>query len=189
MLCGHLPQFTWKVDQNRNLAKFEHCSESFVWPIGSHIWSLFAPIHMKSWPIVKLFAPKQFYPPLFGPKISFWFIFSLNYNVPIFINIYIYLTLNYPYLGIIAINWPDLTIFFLYRYSSIETFRAIGTINHGYIAFQRIGGYRKCCHECSLGVYCIPCTKYVRGILWFSRRSAAASASAATSADTSSFSR
>ena len=33
--------------------------------------------------------------------------------------------------------------------------------------------------------YCIPCTKYVRGILWFSRRYAAASASA----DTSSFSR
>ena len=36
--------------------------------------------------------------------------------------------------------------------------------------------------------YCIPRTKYVRGILWFSRRSAA-SASAAASADTSSFSR
>ena len=38
---------------------------------------------------------------------------------------------------------------------------------------------------------CIPRTKYVRGILWFSRRSAAASASAASaaSADTSSFSR
>ena len=35
---------------------------------------------------------------------------------------------------------------------------------------------------------CIPRTKYVRGILWFSRRSAAASAAAA-SADTSSFSR
>ena len=33
--------------------------------------------------------------------------------------------------------------------------------------------------------YCIPRTKYVRGILWFSRRYAAASASA----DTSSFSR
>ena len=37
---------------------------------------------------------------------------------------------------------------------------------------------------------CIPRTKYVRGILWFSRRYAAASASAsAASADTSSFSR
>ena len=37
---------------------------------------------------------------------------------------------------------------------------------------------------------CIPRTKYVRGILWFSRRYAAASASAASaSADTSSFSR
>ena len=35
---------------------------------------------------------------------------------------------------------------------------------------------------------CIPRTKYVRGILWFSRRYATA-ASAAASADTSSFSR
>ena len=41
--------------------------------------------------------------------------------------------------------------------------------------------------------YCIPRTKYVRGILWFSRRYAAAAAAAASaaaaSADTSSFSR
>ena len=27
---------------------FKHCSESLIYPIGSHIWSLFAPIHMKS---------------------------------------------------------------------------------------------------------------------------------------------
>ena len=32
--------------------RFEHCSEPL--PIGSHIWSLFSPIHMKSWPKVKL---------------------------------------------------------------------------------------------------------------------------------------
>ena len=43
-------------------------------------------------------------------------------------------------------------------------------------------------------VYCIPRTKYVRGILWFSRRSAAsasvsAASTASASADTSSFSR
>ena len=38
--------------------------------------------------------------------------------------------------------------------------------------------------------HCIPRTKYVRGILWFSRRYAASAASAsAASADTSSFSR
>ena len=35
-------------------SRFEHCSESLIWPIGSHSWSLFAPIHMKSWPRVKL---------------------------------------------------------------------------------------------------------------------------------------
>ena len=28
-------------------------------------------------------------------------------------------------------------------------------IIHGDIAFQRIGGYRKCCHECSLCVYLV----------------------------------
>ena len=33
---------------------FEHCSESLVWPLGSHIWSLFASIHMQIWPKVKL---------------------------------------------------------------------------------------------------------------------------------------
>ena len=90
----YLPQFTWKVDQNRNkvkfesvrtllritclghrksnlviicpnshkklikseirsiLSRFEHCSESLIYPIGSHIWSLLAPIHTKSWPKV-----------------------------------------------------------------------------------------------------------------------------------------
>ena len=35
--------------------------------------------------------------------------------------------------------------------------------------------------NCEL-LYCIPRTKYVRGILWFSRRYAAASASASASA-------
>ena len=28
--------------------------DSLVWSIGIHIWSLFAPIHIKSWPKVKL---------------------------------------------------------------------------------------------------------------------------------------
>ena len=32
---------------------FEHCSKSLIHPPKSHIWSLFAPIHMKSWPNVK----------------------------------------------------------------------------------------------------------------------------------------
>ena len=32
----------------------EDYSESLVWPLGSHIWSSFTQIHMKSWPKVKL---------------------------------------------------------------------------------------------------------------------------------------
>ena len=51
-------------------------------------------------------------------------------------------------------------IFTLDRYSSIETAPLCKilehrTIMHGDIAFQRIGGYIKCCHECSLGVYLV----------------------------------
>ena len=53
-------------------------------------------------------------------------------------------------------------IFTLARYSSIETapmckmFKMSNrTIIHGETAFQRIGGYIKCCHECSLGVYLV----------------------------------
>ena len=36
---------------------YEHCSESLVWPLGSHICSLFSSIHMKSWPKIKLGQP------------------------------------------------------------------------------------------------------------------------------------
>ena len=36
------------------LSRFEYCLELLIKPIGSHIWSLFAPIHMKSWPKLKL---------------------------------------------------------------------------------------------------------------------------------------
>ena len=48
-------------------------------------------------------------------------------------------------------------IFTLHRYSSIMTaplskFESNRTISHGYMVYQIIGGYRKCCHECSLGV-------------------------------------
>ena len=29
-------------------SQFKHCSKSLIWPLGSHSWSLFAQIHMKS---------------------------------------------------------------------------------------------------------------------------------------------
>ena len=35
-------------------SQFKHCSKSLIWPLGSHIWSLFAQIHMQSWPKSKL---------------------------------------------------------------------------------------------------------------------------------------
>ena len=31
-------------------SQFKHCSKSLIWLLGSHIWSLFAQIHMNSWP-------------------------------------------------------------------------------------------------------------------------------------------
>ena len=33
-------------------SQFKHCSKSLIWPLGSHSWSLFAQIHMKSLPKV-----------------------------------------------------------------------------------------------------------------------------------------
>ena len=33
---------------------FEHCSESLIWPLGSHACSLIVPFHMKSWTKLKL---------------------------------------------------------------------------------------------------------------------------------------
>ena len=43
-----------KSEIRSSSSRFEHCSESLIQPIGSHIWSLFAPIHKKSIPKVKL---------------------------------------------------------------------------------------------------------------------------------------
>ena len=34
--------------------RFKHCSESLTWPLGSHIRSLVAQIHIESWPKLKL---------------------------------------------------------------------------------------------------------------------------------------
>ena len=41
-------------NSHANWSQFEHGSKSLVWPLGSHIWSLLAPIHMQSFPKVKL---------------------------------------------------------------------------------------------------------------------------------------
>ena len=59
VISGHyLPPFTFTKSEIRlSWSRFEHCSESLVYPIGSHVWSLFAAIHMtvdQMWNYVKL---------------------------------------------------------------------------------------------------------------------------------------
>ena len=54
IICPNSHEKLTKSEINSNSSRFEHCSESLIWPIESHIWSLFAPIHMKIWPKVKL---------------------------------------------------------------------------------------------------------------------------------------
>ena len=49
----YLPQFTWKVDQKQNYVGSNIAQNHFS-SICSLIWSLFATIHMKSWPKTKL---------------------------------------------------------------------------------------------------------------------------------------
>ena len=49
----HIKKLT-KSEIRSSWSQFEHCSESLVWSIGSHFWSLLAPIHMKIRRKVKL---------------------------------------------------------------------------------------------------------------------------------------
>ena len=40
--------YNWLSDHSKfTKSQFKHCSKSFIWPLGSHIWSLFAQIHNK----------------------------------------------------------------------------------------------------------------------------------------------
>ena len=106
-----------KINIRSSWSRFEHCSESLIYPLGSHTCSLFAPFHMESWPKVKL---GSHYVPLLGfiysyvaPNIPFWSRFRLVYlYFPIFSFIYLYLptfSLICPiwlYLPLIALIWP-----------------------------------------------------------------------------------
>ena len=138
----------WLFNSHKKLSKinirsswswFEHCSESLIYPLGSHACSLFAPFHMESWPKVKL---GSHYVPLLGfiysyfvPNIPFWSRFCLVYlYFPIFSFIYLYLptfSLICPYLVIFTLNFPNLTIYAIFTlhiiYSSSKTahFKAI----------------------------------------------------------------
>ena len=87
---------------------------------GSHIWSLFAPIHMKSCKRYYLVQFGFIYPYL-APKYTFCPYLALLTYIYLYVAVF---GLNYPYLGIFALNCPDFTIcaiFTLYIHSSIET--------------------------------------------------------------------
>ena len=44
-----------KSEIGSSWSRFKHCSEWLVQPIGSHMWSLYMPMHVKSWPKVKMY--------------------------------------------------------------------------------------------------------------------------------------
>ena len=121
-----------KINIRSSWSRFEHCSESLIYLLGSHTCSLFAPFHMESWSKVKL---GSHYVPLLGfiysnfaPNIPFWSKFRLVYlYFPIFSFIYLYLptfSIICPYLVIFTLNCPNLTIYAiltLHIYSSSKT--------------------------------------------------------------------
>ena len=54
IICPNSHEKLTKSEIRSSWSWFEQCSESLVLPIESHVWSLFTPINMKSWPNVKL---------------------------------------------------------------------------------------------------------------------------------------
>ena len=54
IICANSCQKLTKSEIGSSWSRFEHCSESLVLPIGSHMWSLFVPVHVQIWPKVKL---------------------------------------------------------------------------------------------------------------------------------------
>ena len=113
-------------------------------------------IHMKHCPNMKLGNNV--------PQFGFIYYYLALIFCPYFaFNSYIYLPtfnpilgLNCPYLIIFALHCP-----YVHMYSSLETaplvqnFESNWTITRGDIAFQWIGGYRKCHHKCPWAVYLV----------------------------------
>ena len=120
-----------KINIRSSWSRFEHCSESLIYPLGSHTCSLFAPFHMESWPKVKLgshYVSLLDLSTLICPNITFWSGFRLVYlYFQIFSFIYLNLptfSLICPYSVIFTLNCPNLTIyaiFTLHIYSSSKT--------------------------------------------------------------------
>ena len=89
IICPKSHEKLTKREIRSSSSRFEHCSESLI---GSHIWSLFAPIYIKSW-----------------AKLKFWLYLGL-------------ITIIWAYLPLIALILPYIcAIFTLYIHSSIET--------------------------------------------------------------------
>ena len=89
---------------------------------------------------------------LLGPKIPCFSILSITYlHLPLF-------TYIWPNVALIALILlyvpysPQIDILLLRLH--LCKVRVIGQLFMD-IAFKRIGGYRKCCHECSLCVYLV----------------------------------
>ena len=109
-ICPNSHANVTKTEIKSSWSRFEHFSELLVWPLESHMWSLFAPINMKT----KLSSHYLF---------QFWFIWSylsriyhfgpylvlvIYIYVPLFIFSYIHLpllSLLPLYLVIFTLNW------------------------------------------------------------------------------------
>ena len=128
--------------------------------------SLFAPIHMKSWPKVKLgqsyyLIQFVFFYPYLAPKYIFCPYLALLAYIYHYLPIFGLFRLNYPYLGIFALNCPDFTIcaifnlcnvFFYWDCTSVHNFRAIGPLFMEILHFEDLGLYKSVINECSLGL-------------------------------------
>ena len=49
IICPNSYEKLIKSEIRLGWSQFDHCSKSLIQHLGNHIWSLFAPIHMKSW--------------------------------------------------------------------------------------------------------------------------------------------
>ena len=81
----------WQSEIRSSWSRFKHCSDWLVWPIGRHILSLVAQMHMTSWPKVKL--DKVIVCPLFG----FHLLVAPIYHFCPYLALFIYIS---PYLSI-----------------------------------------------------------------------------------------
>ena len=125
---------------------------------------------MKSLPNMKLdkvtcICSNFIYLPYLALKYNVCPYLSLLYhlNLPLFTYIWsnvALMTLIWSYLPLVALIWPYVPYspqicIILLRLHRCAKFKSNQTITHGDMTFQRIGWYRKCFYEYSLGVYLV----------------------------------